>query len=60
MLAILSFALVPVHITTIYSGLPAHPLFLHVPVILIPVARSGAVLAARPAWFRRSGGCSAS
>jgi hypothetical protein len=55
-LAILSFALVPVHITTIYSGLPAHPLFLHVPVILIPVATIWAlVLAARPRWFLSSG-----
>ncbi len=55
-LAILSFALVPVHITTIYSGLPAHPLFLHVPVILIPVATIWAlVLVARPRWFLRSG-----
>ncbi len=55
-LAILSFALVPVHITTIYSGLPAHPLFLHVPVILIPVATIWAlVLVVRPAWFMRSG-----
>lgn len=55
-LAILSFALVPVHITTIYSGLPAHPLFLHVPVILIPVATIWAlVLVARPRWFERSG-----
>jgi hypothetical protein len=55
-LAILSFALVPVHITTIYSGLPAHPLFLHVPVILIPVATIWAlVLVARPRWFLSSG-----
>jgi hypothetical protein len=55
-LAILSFALVPVHITTIYSDLPAHPLFLHVPVILIPVATIWAlVLVVRPAWFMRSG-----
>ena len=55
-LAILSFALVPVHITTIYSGLPAHPLFLHVPVILIPVAVVWAlVLVARPRWFTSSG-----
>jgi hypothetical protein len=55
-LAILSFALWPVHITTIYSGLPAHPLFLHVPVILIPVAAIWAlVLVARPRWFLSSG-----
>ena len=55
-LAILSLALVPVHIATIYSGLPAHPLFLHVPVILIPVAVVWSlVLVARPRWFERSG-----
>ena len=55
-LAILSFALVPVHLTTIYSGLPAHPLFLHVPVILIPVATIWAlVLVVRPRWFQSSG-----
>ena len=55
-LAVLSLALVPIHLTTIYSGLPAHPLFLHVPVILIPVAVVWAlVLVARPAWFMRSG-----
>ncbi|HUA72278.1 MAG TPA: hypothetical protein VMA96_14385 [Solirubrobacteraceae bacterium] len=55
-LAVLSLALIPVHITTIYSGLPAHPLFLHVPVMLIPVAAIWAlVLAVRPAWFLRSG-----
>ena len=35
--AMLSFALIPIKINTIYSGLPAHPLFLHVPVILLPV-----------------------
>jgi len=55
-LAVLSLALVPVHITTIYSGLPAHPLFLHVPVILIPVVTIWALaLVIRPAWFMRSG-----
>jgi hypothetical protein len=51
-LAVLTFFLIPVHINTIYSGLPAHPLFLHVPVILIPVATIGAlVLVLRPRWF---------
>ena len=55
-LAILSLALIPVHITTIYSGLPAHPLFLHVPVILIPLAAIWAlVLAVWPRWFVTSG-----
>jgi hypothetical protein len=55
-LGILTFALIPIRINTIYSGLPAHPLFLHVPVILIPVVGVAAlVLAARPAWFPRHG-----
>jgi hypothetical protein len=27
-----------IRITNVYSGLPAHPLFVHVPVILIPTA----------------------
>jgi hypothetical protein len=51
-LAVLTFVLIPIKINTIYSGLPAHPLFLHVPVILIPVAAIGAlVLVARPRWL---------
>jgi hypothetical protein len=55
-LGILTFALIPIRINTVYSGLPAHPLFLHVPVILIPVVGVAAlVLAARPAWFERHG-----
>jgi hypothetical protein len=55
-LSVLSLALIPVHITTIYSGLPAHPLFLHVPVILIPVVTICALaLAVRPAWASRYG-----
>jgi hypothetical protein len=55
-LAVLTFALIPIQINTIYSGLPAHPLFLHVPVILIPVAALAALaLAARPRWFGRHG-----
>jgi len=54
-LAVVSLALIPIHITTIYSGLPAHPLFLHVPVILIPVAAIWAlILAVHPAWCSRS------
>jgi hypothetical protein len=53
---VLTFALIPIQINTIYSGLPAHPLFLHVPVILIPVAAVGAlVLAAWPRLFARHG-----
>ena len=53
-LGVLTFALIPIKINTIYSGLPAHPLFLHVPVILIPVAALAALaLAARPSWWTR-------
>lgn len=55
-LAVLSLALIPIHITTIYSGLPAHPLLLHIPVILIPVAAVGAlVFAVYPRWIPRYG-----
>jgi hypothetical protein len=55
-LGVLTFVLIPIRINTIYSGLPAHPLFLHVPVVLIPVAAVGAlVLAARPRLFGRHG-----
>jgi hypothetical protein len=54
--AFLCFALIPIHLTTIYSGLPAHPLFLHVPVMLIPIAVLAAIACAiRPAWLHRYG-----
>ncbi len=56
-LAVLTFALIPVSINHIYGGLPAHPLFLHVPVIFIPLAAvGGLVLAARPRWYSGTGG----
>jgi hypothetical protein len=36
------------------SGLPAHPLLVHIPVILIPVAAVGVIIMAiKPAWHRR-------
>ncbi|HEX3688961.1 MAG TPA: DUF2231 domain-containing protein [Solirubrobacteraceae bacterium] len=55
-LGVLTFALIPIKINTIYGGLPAHPLFLHVPVILIPAAGLAALaLAARPGWWARHG-----
>jgi hypothetical protein len=48
--------LLPVHIRDAYSGLPAHPLLLHIPVILLPIAIIGAILlAVRPRWFDRWG-----
>jgi hypothetical protein len=56
-LAVLTFAVIPIGITTIYGGLPAHPLFLHVPVVFIPLsAIGGLVLMARPAWLAGSAG----
>ena len=35
-------------------GLPAHPLLVHIPIALLPLAAIGVlVMAARPAWHRR-------
>jgi hypothetical protein len=51
---LLTFALILVRFNTVYEGLPAHPLFVHVPVILIPVDGLGAlIVAARAQWFER-------
>ena len=36
LLAFVGFLTLPIRVTTIYDGLPAHPLFVHVPVVLIP------------------------
>lgn len=44
----LAFVTLGLRLTTIYSGLPAHPLFIHVPVVLIP-----ACLIATPVFLRR-------
>jgi uncharacterized membrane protein len=56
LLAFLGFITLGIKITTAYSGLPAHPLFVHVPVILIPTAVVAAlVFMARPNWFGRYG-----
>ncbi len=55
-LAFLGFITVGIKIRTIYAGLPAHPLFIHVPVVLIPVSIMGAfAFIARPDWFDRYG-----
>jgi hypothetical protein len=55
-LAFLGFVTLGIKITTVYSGLPAHPLFVHVPVILIPTAVVAAlILMARPEWLGRYG-----
>jgi hypothetical protein len=55
-LAILGFITLPIRITTIYGGLPAHPLFVHVPVVLIPVTVIAALVCmVRIDWFARYG-----
>jgi hypothetical protein len=56
LLACIGFITLPIRITTVYSGLPAHPLFVHVPVILIPTTIVAAVLfALKPQWLTRYG-----
>jgi hypothetical protein len=56
-LAVLTFAVIPIGVTTIPGGLPAHPLFLHVPVIFIPLAAIGGLaLAAVPRWYAGNAG----
>jgi hypothetical protein len=56
LLAFLGFLTLPIRITTIYSGLPAHPLFVHVPVVLIPTTVVIAVVFMfRQEWFARYG-----
>ena len=55
-LGVLGFVTLLIRFTTIYSGLPAHPLFVHVPVVVIPVTLVAALaLMARPEWLRRYG-----
>jgi hypothetical protein len=55
-LAFLGFITLGIRMKTIYSGLPAHPLFVHVPVILIPVSILGALACvARPELLERFG-----
>ena len=55
-LGFLGFITVPIRITTVYSGLPAHPLFLHVPVMLVPITALAAIACvARREWFPRYG-----
>ena len=56
LLAFLGFLTLPIRITTIYSGLPAHPLFVHVPVVLIPTTVVAAVVfMIKPQWLSRYG-----
>lgn len=54
--AFVGFLTLPVRLGTIYAGLPAHPLLIHIPVILIPASVLGALACvARPALFDRYG-----
>ena len=56
LLAFLGFLTLPIRITTIYSGLPAHPLFVHVPVVLIPTTVVAAVVFVfKREWLSRYG-----
>lgn len=56
LLAFLGFLTLPIRITTVYGGLPAHPLFVHVPVVLIPATVVAAVVFAfKPQWLSRYG-----
>jgi hypothetical protein len=56
LLAFLGFLTLPIRITTIYSGLPAHPLFVHVPVVLIPTTIVTAIVFVfKREWLSRYG-----
>jgi hypothetical protein len=56
LLAFLGFLTLPIRITTIYSGLPAHPLFVHVPVVLIPTTVVVAIVfVVKREWLSRYG-----
>jgi hypothetical protein len=56
LLALLGFLALPIRITTIYSGLPAHPLFVHVPVVLIPTTIVAAIVfVIKREWLSRYG-----
>jgi hypothetical protein len=55
-LAFVGFITLPVRILTIYDGLPAHPLFVHVPVVLIPTTVAAAIVVmVKPEWLTRYG-----
>jgi hypothetical protein len=56
LLGFLGFITALIEIRTVYDGLPAHPLIIHVPVVLIPASIIGALACvARPQWFGRYG-----
>jgi hypothetical protein len=55
-LGFLGFITALIKLTTIYDGLPAHPLIIHVPVVLTPLSILGALICvSRPQWFDRYG-----
>ena len=55
-LAVVSLVSLLIRVNTVWAGLPAHPLFIHASVVLIPLAILGALaVSARPAWFERYG-----
>jgi hypothetical protein len=56
LLGFVGFLALPIRVTTIYDGLPAHPLFVHVPVVLIPVTIvTTIVFVAKTEWLERYG-----
>lgn len=56
LLGFAGFLTLPIRITTIYDELPAHPLFVHVPVVLIPVTIIAAIVFTfRTEWLERYG-----
>lgn len=55
-IAFLGFLSLGIRMKTVYSGMPAHPLFVHIPVVLIPVSILVALASvARPDWLGRYG-----
>jgi uncharacterized membrane protein len=56
LLGFVAFLTLPIRITTIYDGLPAHPLFVHLPVVLIPVTIIAAIVFTfKDDWLERYG-----
>jgi hypothetical protein len=56
LLGFVGFLTLPIRLTTIYGGLPAHPLFVHVPVVLIPVTVVAAIaFVIKREWLSRYG-----
>jgi hypothetical protein len=56
LLGFVGFITALIKIGTVYDGLPAHPLIIHVPVVLIPLSILGALACVyRPQWFDRYG-----